>query len=213
MTIIMAKSPYDVLGVSPGASKEEVTKAYRKLAKKYHPDLNPGNKSAEKKMSEINAAYEAIKSGDASAGFYGNDENDGYNTYRTHSDGYRQPYSSEDKDRLTDARTYIERGQFSDALSVLNRVTVRSAQWFYLSAVANYGLGNTVTAVRYARQAVMLEPNNPSYRAAYSEIVSAGAEYGSWQKANGADVSGLAQYCSSMFGALMLCYCLSGCCR
>ena len=52
----MAKSPYEVLGVSPGASKEEVTKAYRRLAKKYHPDLNPGDKSAEKKMSEIHAA-------------------------------------------------------------------------------------------------------------------------------------------------------------
>ena len=104
----MAKSPYDVLGVSPGASKEEVTKAYRKLAKKYHPDLNPGNKSAEKKMSEINAAYEAIKSGNVTSDSYGQYGN---STYRTESTGSRANYSREDADRLTDAKTYIERGQ------------------------------------------------------------------------------------------------------
>ena len=59
----MNRDPYQVLGVSPGASDEEVTKAYRKLAKKYHPDLNPGDASAAEKMSEINAAYDQIKNG------------------------------------------------------------------------------------------------------------------------------------------------------
>lgn len=55
--------PYRVLGLSPGASKDEVTKAYRKLAKKYHPDLNPGDESAAKKMAEVNAAYDSIMNG------------------------------------------------------------------------------------------------------------------------------------------------------
>ena len=49
----MYQDPYKVLGLSPGASDEEVTKAYRKLAKKYHPDLNPNDKEAAKKMSEM----------------------------------------------------------------------------------------------------------------------------------------------------------------
>ena len=57
----MTQDPYEVLGVPRGASEEEVTKAYRKLAKKYHPDLNPGDEEAAKKMSEINAAYNQIK--------------------------------------------------------------------------------------------------------------------------------------------------------
>lgn len=54
-------NPYTVLGVKEGASEEEVKNAYRKLAKKYHPDLNPNDEVAAKKMQEINAAYDQIK--------------------------------------------------------------------------------------------------------------------------------------------------------
>ena len=68
----MTQDPYEVLGVPRGASEEEVTKAYRKLAKKYHPDLNPGDEEAAKKMSEINAAYNQIKNGTAGSSSYGN---------------------------------------------------------------------------------------------------------------------------------------------
>jgi DnaJ-class molecular chaperone len=51
---------YQILGVSKDAKDKEIKQAYRRLARKYHPDLNPGDKSAEAKFKEINAAYEVL---------------------------------------------------------------------------------------------------------------------------------------------------------
>jgi len=57
----MARDPYEVLGVGKGASEDEIKTAYRRLAKKYHPDLNPGDPTAAQRMNEINRAYDQIK--------------------------------------------------------------------------------------------------------------------------------------------------------
>lgn len=55
------KDYYKILGVGREASKDEIAKAFKKLARKYHPDLNPGNKESEEKFKEINEAYEVLK--------------------------------------------------------------------------------------------------------------------------------------------------------
>ncbi|MGW8251193.1 MAG: DnaJ domain-containing protein, partial [Anaerolineales bacterium] len=54
------KDYYKVLGVSRNASAEEIKKSYRKLARKYHPDINPEDENAEEKFKEINEAYQVL---------------------------------------------------------------------------------------------------------------------------------------------------------
>ena len=54
-------NPYEVLGVYPEATEDELNRAYRQMAKRYHPDLHPGDETASRRMGEINQAYDAIK--------------------------------------------------------------------------------------------------------------------------------------------------------
>ncbi|QFU16879.1 DnaJ C-terminal domain-containing protein [Microvirga thermotolerans] len=65
----MAESPYELLGVKPNASADEIQKAYRKLAKKYHPDLNPGDRTAEDRFKAISAAYDLLSDPEKRARF------------------------------------------------------------------------------------------------------------------------------------------------
>ena len=85
----MIDDPYKVLGVSRDASDEEIKRAYRQLAKKYHPDLNPGDAEAARKMREVNAAYEQIKDPDKAA----QSASGGYNPYGSSAYGY-DPFGS-----------------------------------------------------------------------------------------------------------------------
>ena len=87
--------PYSVLGVSKNASEDEIKRAYRQLAKKYHPDLNPGDPEAARKMNEINAAYEQIKNpGQTNAAYgYGDSHRAGSSAYG--SSGSAESGSSE----------------------------------------------------------------------------------------------------------------------
>ena len=158
----MIQDPYKVLGVSPNASDEEIKRAYRRLAKQYHPDRNPGDAEAARKMQEVNAAYEQIKNPGASQtyGSYG-----GYGSQDT-GDQY-----------LTAAMRYIRFGRYQEAINALNAAREKNARWYYLSAVAHSGLGNQVTALEHIRRAVSMEPNNPEYLQALNIIEGGGRVY------------------------------------
>lgn len=197
----MISDPYKVLGVSPSASGEEITKAYRQLAKKYHPDVNHGNEEAAKKMSEINAAYEQIKSGNTSQnssgggyggqGSYGNENNSsgedpfggGYNPFGGFDPfGGFGPFGNGQQQRreyseFNPVKNYLRAGYYEEALNVLANITDRSAEWYYYSAIANAGFGNQITALNHAKTAVQMEPNNPEYQRVLNQIQNGGRVY------------------------------------
>jgi DnaJ-class molecular chaperone len=67
--LAVSRDPYQTLGVKKDASREDVQKAYRRLAKKFHPDLNPGNREAEEQFKEVSAAYDLLNDPDKRARF------------------------------------------------------------------------------------------------------------------------------------------------
>lgn len=96
--------PYQILGVSKTADQEEIKKSYRKLAKKFHPDLNPGNKEAEKKFKEVSHAFDQIGTEEARAKFDRGEEFEqqyqrrgGPSFYDTQHEGGRYSYSFGDE--------------------------------------------------------------------------------------------------------------------
>ena len=169
----MIDDPYKVLGVSPDASDEEIKRAYRALAKKYHPDRNPGDAEAARKMQEINAAYEQIKNPQKTQPNYGG-YGGGYSGYGPFG-GYQQP--SQEDQYFQGARQYIRFGRYQEALNLLNNMTERSARWYYYSALAHDGLGNQVTALEHIRRAVSMEPDNYEFLDALNRIEHGGAAY------------------------------------
>lgn len=153
----MVQNPYRILGVPEGASVAECTKAYKRLAKKYHPDLNPGNKEAEQKMSEINAAYDAVKNGTASSSSYA-------------SSGASSAGASTQTKYYQAVVNFINHAQYAQAINLLNQMEKSDARWYYLSALANMGYGNRAKAMSHIKIAVSREPGNQYYRQAYDSI-------------------------------------------
>ena len=169
----MFDDPYRVLGLERGASDDEVKSAYRQLAKKYHPDMNPGDEHAAKMMNDINAAYDQIKNPSKQS------TQQGYDPFR---DWYEQ-YSASNSDARSSsyqvARHYIQTRSYREALHVLNEIPSenRTAEWFFLSAIANTNLGNRVLGYEQINKACSMEPDNIQYQRMKERIEHFGNAY------------------------------------
>ena len=182
----MVSDPYKVLGLSPDATDEEVKAAYRKLAKKYHPDLNPGNQRATERMNEINAAYEQIKNpqpqdsygGGYGASAYGGAYSGAWGGAYGDAGAY-QSYEDTERNEVKAARNFIRARQFAQAVNALSGVPVseRDGEWYYLHAIANFNLGNRVAALDSARRACTAEPGNERYRQLLLQIQQGAQAY------------------------------------
>lgn len=153
----MNKNPYEVLGVSENASDEEIKEAYRKLAKKYHPDryIDDGLKEmATEKMQQINEAYDAIK--DMRQG-------KGKTSYGTGYGGTGNANSS-----FAEIRRMINNGQYSAAEEALDRVPQekRDAEWNFLRGCVLLRRGWYHDATKYFDTACRMDPYNQEYRQA-----------------------------------------------
>ena len=161
--------PYQILGVPESATDEEIKKAYRELARKYHPDNyhdNPLADLAQEKMKEINAAYEQInkqRSGGHSGASGASGASGGYGGY---GGAYRQQYGQSSSSVLQQVRIAIQTGNISRAEALLNNYGDHNAEWNFLKGAVCYRRGWLDEAKRYYQTACQMDPGNPEYRQA-----------------------------------------------
>ena len=192
-------NPYQILGVSPTSSDEEIKKAYRTLSRKYHPDANinnPNAKQAEEKFKQVQQAYQEIM-------------NSRENDFSYH---FNQNQNNNDSETLymNAAANYIRSRHYSEAIHVLNTIPNQNAQWHYFYAIANNGLGNNVTALEHAKTAVSLEPSNMNYQSLVSHLEMGTSWYQSMQSPYEMPNGGGTGFCMKLCLANLFC---NLCCR
>ena len=199
----MTKDPYQVLGVSRNATDDEIKKAYRELARKYHPDNYAGNPLAdlvEEKMKEINEAYDTIQKERSSGTSSGN-----YSSY-TYSGITSFP----------EVRRLIAEGKYSEAEMMIDSTPSgdRGAEWNYLKGCLLVQRGYVYDAQKYIETACYLDPNNTEYRAARDKLRSQASSFGgSYRQAGGSNDPDCCGICASLMIMDACCDCCGrGCC-
>jgi tetratricopeptide (TPR) repeat protein len=207
--------PYGVIGVSPRATDEEVKKAYRELARKYHPDNyhdNPLADLAQDKMKEINEAYDEIlrmRSGGASGRRPGAAAT-GAPRYRGGATGQHSgagPYSGSAESQRV--RAAINTGNLSLAEDLLREYfPVKNAEWNFLMGALCYRKGWLNDALHYYEAATAMEPSNAEYKRAITYMNHGGQAYqpyGSGPPAHGG--CDACDVCAGLLCANMCCHC------
>ena len=161
----------------------------------------------------MQAAYDAITKGETGPQMGGNP----YGGYRQQSyggsqKGYSQQsgasYSGSDSPEMQAARNFVVNGRYAEARRVLDGMTARNARWYYLSSLANQGLGNSIDALQDARRAVQLDPNNTEYRMHLQRLQNPGRTYRT--QTTYAQPGGIMRWCWSMILLNLLCNCCCG---
>ena len=189
------KDPYKVLGVPPDASDDEIKKAYRALARKYHPDNYNGSDLAdlaEEKMKEVNEAYDAVKKMRETGQSYS-----GQSSSFSSSGGY--------SGGLAEARRLIAAGSYANAELILDSISVneRGAEWNYLKGCIRLRRGAYFDARRHIETACYMDPGNEEYRKALSDMDVYARRYGQGQMRT--DSTGVCDVCSTLICADCLC--------
>ena len=204
-------NPYEVLGIKPGASEEEIRAAYRELVKKYHPDKyidNPLADLAEEKMQEINEAYDTLmKQGrSGGAGTYGGQQSYGYGRQNY---GGQQSYGSSNPYYYA-IRQEIDRNNLAKAEQMLIQAPDRDAEWYFLSGVLSFRKGYRDDGLANIEQAMAMDPDNYEYQRFYQRLRSGTHMYANRSNDQGYNNNTFCSDCCTAY----LCFecCLTPCC-
>ena len=196
MTIKM--NPYEVLGLKPGATQEEIKKAYRNLIKQYHPDQygdNPLKDLAEEKMRDINAAYDALT------------KNAG-NTYSSSNSSN----SSDNSYMFSEIRRLIQSGNFAEAENRLNSISNnRNAEWNFLYGVLLTNKGWFDAGLKHIQTAVNMDPNNFEYRQTLNSLHQRTQAYSNnYYRTTGSNNANACDCCINLWCLDSICECMGG---
>lgn len=203
-------NPYEVLGIKPGASQDEIKSAYRKLIKQYHPDKfidNPLKNLAEEKMIEINEAYNALT------------KNSGNNNYNSSSSSNSSNYNnaSNSSYEFQEIRRSIQSGNYAFAENKLNSINNRTAEWHYLYGAVLLNKGWFDSALEHMNTAVNMDPNNFEYRQGLNSLKQRSNSYSnSYYRTTNTNNADMCNCCLNLWCLDSLCECaggdLIGCC-
>ncbi|MCB2290472.1 J domain-containing protein [Clostridium sp. CS001] len=209
------RNPYEVLGVRENASKEDIKKAYREQAKKYHPDQygdNPLKDLAEDKMQELNEAYDTLMKGTGSSSSY--ESSNSYNSSNNYNSANNSgSYSNGDytsNNIYQSIRMDLNSGNIPQAEQKLNSMSTKTAEWNFLMGTLHLKKGWNDSAYNLISKACSQEPNNIEYRRSFNELNMRTSNYRDNYYGRRNKDSDMGNLCLNLWCADSICECLGG---